>query len=230
MVILQCLPSGICFNFHERWNFYVKKWKDWFLRRMYSVCGVDRMRDDPAQSWPYPLANDESLTGDEFTKNLINGMTKTCKLSANKADNFILLRHWFVTNSNCAQIHVLWSELYKPCINKKSIFIYLAFSGQITQWRFRSMNIFNHTLDLRHSTPKDILWSDLWFTSNTIILSRDTSEWPHQMMTSPVAGCISNKGGNLVQLTSFSLVQDCRTEKIDNNLKQEITKVCFKNH
>lgn len=227
MVILQCLPSGICFNFHERWNFYVKKWKDWFLRRMYSVCGVDRMRDDPAQSWPYPLANDESLTGDEFTKNLINGMTKTCKLSANKADNFILLQHWFVTNSNCAQIHVLWSELYKPCINKKSIFIYLAFSGQITQWRFRSMNIFNHTLDLRQSTPRDILCSDLWFTSNTIILSRDTSEWPHQMMTSPVAGCISNKGGNLVQLTSFSLVQDCRTEKIDNNLKQEITKVCF---
>lgn len=157
MVILQCLPSGICFNFHERWNFYVKKWKDWFLRRMYSVCGVDRMRDDPAQSWPYPLANDESLTGDEFTINLINGMTKTCKLSANKADNFILLQHWFVTNSNCAQIHVLWSELYKPCINKKSIFIYLAFSGQITQWRFRSMNIFNHTLDLRQSTTRDIL-------------------------------------------------------------------------
>lgn len=44
-------------------------------------------------------------------------------------------------------------------------------------------------------------------------------------MSSPVAGCISNKGGNLVQLTSFSLVQDCRTEKIDNNLKQEITKL-----
>lgn len=138
---------------------------------MYSVCGVDRMRDDPAQSWPYPLANDESLTGDEFTKNLINGMTKTCKLSANKADNFILLQHWFVTNSNCAQIHVLWSELYKPCINKKSIFIYLAFSGQITQWRFRSMNIFNHTLDLRHSTPRDIsmVWPMIHFEHDNIV-------------------------------------------------------------
>ncbi|XP_061174254.1 regulator of G-protein signaling 9-binding protein-like [Saccostrea echinata] len=44
-------------------------------------------------------------------------------------------------------------------------------------------------------------------------------------MSSAVAGCISNKGANLVQLTSFSLVQDCRTEKIDNNLKLEITKL-----
>ncbi|XP_048736338.1 regulator of G-protein signaling 9-binding protein-like [Ostrea edulis] len=44
-------------------------------------------------------------------------------------------------------------------------------------------------------------------------------------MTSAVAGYVTNKGGNLVQLTSFSLVEDCRTEKIDNNLKQEITKL-----
>lgn len=49
-------------------------------------------------------------------------------------------------------------------------------------------------------------------------------------MTSAVAGYVTNKGGNLVQLTSFSLVEDCRTEKIDNNLKQEITKVRLNNN